>query len=85
MVLPIVNSRRPICVARFEEMVSAYAEKPVTIPPSTPLKDIVSTMVKENADHLYVVNERGELIGVIAKIDVARRPIPHTKRAGSST
>jgi CIC family chloride channel protein len=87
-VLPIVDSsKRPIGVVRLEELVSAskkslklpvlatYAEKPVTISPSTPLKDIVSTMLKEGADHLYVVNERGELIGVIAKIDVVRRLI----------
>jgi CBS domain-containing protein len=32
-------------------------------------------MLKENADHVYVVNEKGELIGVIAKIDVVRRLI----------
>ena len=30
------------------------------------------SMLKENADHIYAVNERGELIGVIAKIDVVR-------------
>ena len=87
-VLPIVDSnRRPIGVVKLEELVSAskkslklpvlatYAEKPVTISPSTPLKEIVLTMLKENADHVYVVNEKGELIGVIAKIDVVRRLI----------
>jgi CBS domain-containing protein len=87
-VLPIVDSnRRPIGVVKLEELVSAskkslklpvlatYAEKPVTMSPSTPLKEIVSTMLKENADHVYVVDERGELIGVVAKIDVVRRLI----------
>jgi len=87
-VLPIVDSkRRPIGVVKLEELVSVskkslklpvlatYAEKPVTVSPSTPLKEIALTMLKENADHVYVVNERGELIGVISKIDVVRRLI----------
>ncbi len=87
-VLPIVDSkRRPIGVVKLEELVSAskkslklpvlatYAEKPVIVSPSTPLKEIVLTMLKENADHVYVVNEIGVLIGVIAKIDLVRRLI----------
>jgi CIC family chloride channel protein len=87
-VLPIVDSnRRPIGVVRLEELVSASkkslklpvlatcAEKPVITSPSTPLKDLVETMLGKNADHVYVVNEKGELIGVVAKIDVVRRLI----------
>lgn len=87
-VLPIVDRRkRPIGVVRLEELVSTsqkslklpvlttYAEKPVTVYPQTPLKDVVQTMLSKRADHVYVVDDRGELIGVIAKIDVARRLI----------
>ncbi|MEM4200392.1 MAG: chloride channel protein [Nitrososphaerales archaeon] len=84
-VLPIVDSgRRPIGVVRLEELVSAsrkslklpvlttYAEKPVTVPLTTPLNEVVTIMLNKNADHIYVVDNKGELIGVIAKIDIAR-------------
>lgn len=87
-VLPIVDrNRRPIGVVRLEELVLAsrkslklpllttYAEKPVTTSPTTPLKEVVETMLTRNADHIYVIDDKGELIGVIAKIDVARRLI----------
>jgi CIC family chloride channel protein len=85
-VLPVVDSfGRPISTVKLEDIASApsrllkmqvstmYSEIPLTVSPSTPLEDIIKTIIETGKDHVFVVDEDYRLVGVIAAIDIAKK------------
>lgn len=85
-VLPVVDGKGvPVGFVKLEDLTSAaksimskkvseaYLSVPETVSPETPLRQVVKQMMDKDIDHVFVVDEGGRLLGVIAKIDVARK------------
>ncbi|MEM3637615.1 MAG: chloride channel protein [Conexivisphaerales archaeon] len=85
-VLPVVDSYgRPISTVKLEDVATApprllktpvsatYSEIPITVSPSTPLEEIIRTIIETGKDHVFVVDDDYRLVGVIAAIDIAKK------------
>jgi len=85
-VLPVVEEDGvPIGYVNLEDITSAprglmkrpvtevYLSVPVTVTPETPLSKVVNLVFEKEVDHVFVVDARGRLVGVIAEIDIARK------------
>ncbi len=85
-VLPIVHPSGPLIgYVNLEDILSApksmlkhpitemYMSIPVTVSPEDPLPGIVAKIFEKEVDHIFVVGVDGNLIGVIAVIDIARK------------
>jgi len=85
-VLPIVHASGPLIgYVNLEDILSApksmlkhpitemYMSIPVTVSPEDPLPGIVGKIFEKEVDHIFVVNDDGQLLGVIAVIDIARK------------
>ncbi|HVP22502.1 MAG TPA: chloride channel protein [Conexivisphaerales archaeon] len=85
-VLPIVHESGVLIGAvTLEDLLSApksmlghpvtelYMSIPLTVQPEEPLPSIVSRIFEKEVDHVFVVDEEGRLLGVIAVIDIARK------------
>lgn len=85
-VLPIVDSfGRPIGTVKLEDIAAAqpkllktqvssiYSEVPLTVSPSTPLEQIITSIIESGKDHVFVVDDEYRLVGVIAAIDIAKK------------
>ncbi len=56
------------------------ARDPITISPDASLKEVIDTMLENEADHLLVTDKEGKLIGIIADIDVIRTLLDSASR-----
>jgi CBS-domain-containing membrane protein len=85
-VLPIVHASGPLIgYVKLEDILSApksmlkhsitemYMSIPVTVSPEDPLPGIVAKIFEKEVDHIFVVGDDGNLLGVIAVIDIARK------------
>lgn len=57
----------------------AMTPHPVTVKPDTNIDDIANLMLDKNFHTLPVVDEEGELVGIIGKADILRTLIPTKK------
>jgi CIC family chloride channel protein len=87
-VLPLVDERRHVIgVATLEDLGNVDAKhrgialsevlmhKPLIVEEGTGLGRIAELMMEKGEDHVFVVNDQEELIGVVAGIDVVRKII----------
>jgi CIC family chloride channel protein len=85
-VLPIVDkSGSLIGSVNLEDLLAApksllkrpvtqiYMSIPMTVSPDEPLPGIVGRIFEKEVDHIFVVDSGGQLVGVIAVIDIARK------------
>lgn len=83
--LPVVDpDGRLIGVTTLEQLLAVEEEeglkklgeleldKPLTASPNDSVIEVAERMVEEGIDHVYIVNERGRLIGVITGVDIVR-------------
>lgn len=47
-------------------------EAPLTASPNDSVIEVAERMIEEGIDHVYIVNERGRLVGVITGVDIVR-------------
>ena len=63
----IMNVARKIVATTVEDLMSP---NPLTISPEASMRDAASLMAKQRTHRLCVVNEEGELLGILATSDV---------------
>ncbi|PCN50935.1 hypothetical protein B6U99_02035 [Candidatus Geothermarchaeota archaeon ex4572_27] len=83
-VYPLLNSEgRVVGVVSLEEMLmveedqmkaplKSLARRAVVARPDDELRTIIRLMAEEETDHVFIVDEDGRLLGVIAEIDIVR-------------
>lgn len=73
-----VDAARRICATTVEDLMTP---NPLTISPTTSMKEAAEIMIRDRCHRLCVVNDEGNLIGVLATSDVMRHVLKVVNQA----